>query len=88
MKWIDRQEIERKRRLVWHRWFAWHPVKVGSCNFDGIETPPSIVWLEYVERVWINRYIPDLFASLDKTRSVTTTTAWRWVYRPDRSAHK
>jgi len=33
-------------KLKWHRWFAWHPVRVGSREKR---------WLEYVERkgtVW------------------------------------
>ena len=28
-------------RTAWHRWFAWHPVRVGSHDCR---------WLEYVER--------------------------------------
>ena len=35
-----RQEKDEKKKF-WHKWFAWHPVKVG--NREGI-------WLELVER--------------------------------------
>jgi hypothetical protein len=30
-----------KNLLVWHRWFAWHPVVIGD----------HLVWLEPVERI-------------------------------------
>jgi len=30
-----------EEKVVWHRWFAWKPVKVG---------PHDCRWLEYVER--------------------------------------
>jgi hypothetical protein len=29
------------RRTAWHRWFAWHPVKLG---------PSDCRWLEAIER--------------------------------------
>lgn len=32
------------RRTDWHRWFAWHPV----------ETSSGTVWLEYVERMFVD----------------------------------
>lgn len=38
------QKIARQRR--WHKWFAWHPVRLES---DGRSTK---VWLEVVGRKW------------------------------------
>lgn len=35
-------------KYEWHRWFAWHPVRLGQWR-DG-----ELVWLETVERVWIS----------------------------------
>lgn len=36
------RQIERASSLrQWHRWFAWHPVRVAS---------RSCVWLEWIER--------------------------------------
>jgi len=32
---------------LWHRRFAWFPVRVKTCH-DGENTVKSIVWLEYV----------------------------------------
>ena len=36
-----REEVRRELSL-WHRWFAWHPVRISSSH-EG-------VWLEWVER--------------------------------------
>ena len=30
----------RKNLWQWHRWFAWHPIRIGK----------KIVWLEFVNR--------------------------------------
>ncbi|MDR5008266.1 hypothetical protein RGK87_04490 [Agrobacterium fabacearum] len=39
---IEQKRLElRDRFCVWHRWFAWFPVRVSS---------GECVWLEYVER--------------------------------------
>lgn len=49
-----------KRRAEWHRWFAWHPVRVGDHDCR---------WLEWVERrssasvdydgvYWTHKYRP------------------------------
>ncbi len=33
---------KKAERCTWHRWFAWHPVRVGAGECR---------WLEYVERM-------------------------------------
>lgn len=37
----ESREVKHARLSDWHRWFAWHPVRVG---------PSDCRWLEYVER--------------------------------------
>ena len=39
---------ERNARLaIWHRWFAWHPARVGPCD---------VRWMETVERRFTGRW--------------------------------
>lgn len=41
MKWKRETAEDRyRRRLDWHKWFAWYPVRVGG----------QVVWLETIER--------------------------------------
>jgi len=55
MRWTTREHVrteQAKRRSVWHRWFAWHPVLVSVG-----EEFACWVWLETLERKWsIGRY--------------------------------
>ena len=37
----EKWEQTKEKRKVWHKWFAWRPVRVGSGDCR---------WLEYVER--------------------------------------
>ena len=39
----------------WHRWFAWHPVKVRSLN-----EKPYCIWLETVERRMTGMFYLDI----------------------------
>ena len=43
MKWDCGETLHERtqRQKEWHRWYAWHPVRVG---------PGDCRWLEYVER--------------------------------------
>ena len=55
MRWVTREYVrteQARRRSVWHRWFAWHPVVVRvEEEFD------HWVWLETLERKWtVGRY--------------------------------
>ena len=54
-RWVTREYIrteQARRRSVWHRWFAWHPVVVKVHDeFD------HWVWFECLERKWsIGKY--------------------------------
>jgi hypothetical protein len=51
MKWINGEtcKSQRKRKEVWHKWFAWHPVRVGKITV-GEKTRYIKVWLCYVQR--------------------------------------
>jgi len=46
MRWItglsyrEREIMSIRKKNAWHRWFAWHPVKIDN----------QTVWLEMVER--------------------------------------
>lgn len=41
MRWQSESWLTKAGRLdIWHRWFAWHPVRAGE----------EVVWLEDVER--------------------------------------
>ena len=40
-----------RRNACWHRWFAWHPVAVGT----------RWVWLERVERRWSETFCGDCY---------------------------
>lgn len=59
----------KKNYQEWHRWFAWHPVKVKIT--DDIW---GWVWLKTIERRWENNYL-----------SGNTPDYWRgyeyWDYR-------
>jgi len=50
MRWVTREYVrteQARRRSVWHRWFAWHPVIVRvEEEFD------HWVWFERLERKW------------------------------------
>jgi len=50
MRWVTREYVrteQARRRSVWHRWFAWHPVIVSvEEEFD------HWVWFERLERKW------------------------------------
>jgi hypothetical protein len=37
----------RRREAIWHRYFAWHPVRIGT---DRKTASPVMAWLIYVER--------------------------------------
>jgi hypothetical protein len=55
MRWVTREYVrteQARRRSVWHRWFAWHPVVVKVHDeFD------HWVWFECLERKWsIGKY--------------------------------
>ena len=55
MRWATRQHVltaQAKRRSLWHRWFAWHPVVVSV-----EEELDHWVWFEHLERKWsVGRY--------------------------------
>lgn len=36
----DRRAVRHKQVLSWHKWFAWHPVRINRTS----------VWLEMIER--------------------------------------
>lgn len=40
MRFSDPRPKWRAARGKWHRWFAWHPIKIGK----------EYVWLEWLER--------------------------------------
>ena len=41
MRWYSESpEVRIARERAWHRWYAWHPIRVGE----------QLVWLEIVER--------------------------------------
>lgn len=42
-----RRADRRRRRMNWHNWFAWYPVKVDYCDCR---------WLETVQRRWYDEY--------------------------------
>ena len=43
MQWNSESRQSRWERIThWHKWFAWHPIRVGE----------EIVWLEWVERFY------------------------------------
>jgi hypothetical protein len=67
MRWIDGYSYNEKRRRkeVWHLWFAWYPVRIGVTP----EHRKIYVWLESVWRkgvyisswgdcYWIYQYKP------------------------------
>jgi len=47
MRWINGETFGHKheRCSEWHRWFAWHPVRIGEENGHWIKA-----WLEWVGR--------------------------------------
>ena len=47
MKWIYHEKIKSE----WQKWFAWKPVPIGKYPLDNRQT---IVWLQFVERKWID----------------------------------
>lgn len=66
MRWKSKKS-KVERLTNWHRWFAWHPVKVNELNDQ------TTVWLEFVHRkgdrwYWYN------FLSNEKD-------FWIWEYR-------
>ncbi len=51
MRWTQRQP-----NTTWHRWFAWHPVRVLSGRtVPGHNPVYTWVWLEWVERIKYTR---------------------------------
>ena len=63
MRWKRETSEERTDRLsTWHRWFAWHPVRIWKLNqgvthrtqteVQVLEHSNNVVWLEYVMRMF------------------------------------
>ena len=63
MRWDRETSEERTTRLSnWHRWFAWHPVRIWKLGpgvthrtqteVQILEHSNSVVWLEYVMRTY------------------------------------
>lgn len=52
MKWINglTWSAEKKRKEQWHKWFAWHPVKIGVVEQGTANERKRIVWLETIWR--------------------------------------
>ena len=45
-----RMIYKEKKKPEWKRWFAWHKVPIGKYPIrDGM----TMVWLEWVERKWL-----------------------------------
>ncbi len=50
------QKVE-QIQTVWHKWFAWHPVRIPPTTEEGGKKTKTYAWLEYVERkrdIWWN----------------------------------
>lgn len=46
-----RTKPRRTKEKYWHKWFAWHPVKINTNKENSlIEIDQYWIWLEYVER--------------------------------------
>lgn len=56
----DKWEQSDKRKAKWHKWFAWHPVRI-----DG-----DAVWLEYVERKHTIIYAPLVYVVRKEYRHI------------------
>lgn len=55
MKWRVRKPGARKRaKRLWHRWFAWRPVRVPT---NGKRSGMTMVWLQFVMRKERYRYL-------------------------------
>jgi len=51
MKWINGRTYKARDAYLkdWHKWFAWHPVIIGTTG-EGKEEHSVKVWLQYLER--------------------------------------
>ena len=53
---------------LWHKWFAWHPVRVPT---RGRMSGMTMVWLQTVERKGVHYHAVGYCES-----------GWEWSYRP------
>jgi len=68
MKWRVRKPYCRERALhMWHKWFAWFPVRVPS---EGRMSEMTMVWLQTIER-------------RGKLFSSPMHNLWLWQYKGD-----
>ena len=67
MKWRVRKPNARNRALhMWHKWFAWHPVRVPT---RGKMSGMTMIWLQTVERK-------------GEQYNCFSGYGWHWSYRP------
>lgn len=62
MRWINGRTYRENTR--WHRWFAWHPVQVGTIDVNGLERRVK-VWLCVILRKYPTTLCATLKACAD-----------------------
>lgn len=71
---IETFESKKRRWAIWHRYFAWYPVSIGTKTLPNGKVKNVYVLFSFVERmgtyfhgeVWFNKPVK---------------THWKWIYR-------